>query len=591
VSSNYWKVRANRQEAIKYLFDLVIKETVEEVRKGNESARIYSWHYYFKNNGLGGLIRNYYNGSIAKAFQEAGIDVEVRRGPVPVYFRAEDAETALIAGIKNGTIVYSADISRALAAAIERFDIVVSLPSEPHKKHPLKKDTYIVHRFYGVGRVEDVSADDTMRRVTIKFALIDEPKIFDPKSLSGCYKRAAKKTFPRFSENVKLKEMLDELGELIINIVPAAPKNDQESYYSRLLRAIKYGNGDLKTFFDKLCRKVERRKLTELQIVSIAKARKNGDWKWGKHIVDASSVKYRSGNGSSIKQGPEILDVSEEPPASLSLPDDDVIRGLNIPYDRSVGCAAREEHDLGEILRRMAELGISDRAENMPYTEVIKRLEEIPWQFEISDEDIIFIKSVVGLLLKQQPQQIEADSFKGFIEKIINNLRREIEIKTGNLKLISETLIGLGRFEEIIERLKELLRMGIVDAEIYEYLGVAYAGLFQYDEAIGCFNKVLEIDPDHLDAYLSLATIYCSIGDYRNAYAAINMGFDLGMERSDIAMGNLEMLENLLDGFEHLVGGNFEDAIYRFSGELDRGNTLTMASKYRHLAYHVLFLK
>ena len=63
-------------------------------------------------------------------------------------------------------------------------------------------------------------------------------------------------------------------------------------------------------------------------------------------------------------------------------------------------------------------------------------------------------------------------------------------------------------------------------------LGMKYLMENNYEEAILSFTAAIEIDPMQEDAYLYIAEAYRAQGDYENALAILQQGFELiGSER------------------------------------------------------------
>ena len=79
----------------------------------------------------------------------------------------------------------------------------------------------------------------------------------------------------------------------------------------------------------------------------------------------------------------------------------------------------------------------------------------------------------------------------------------------GNL---GNVLIGLGRFDEAIAQYREVLKLKSDDAVAYNNLGSALLHQGQIDDAIAQYQRALEINPEYMEATLTLATRF-SVGD------------------------------------------------------------------------------
>lgn len=66
-------------------------------------------------------------------------------------------------------------------------------------------------------------------------------------------------------------------------------------------------------------------------------------------------------------------------------------------------------------------------------------------------------------------------------------------------------------------------------SELSRQLEIAqqYLTDLDYESALIAFNKVLEIDPNHVPAYLGIADVYCAVGDYEAALAVLEEGLAL----------------------------------------------------------------
>ncbi len=74
-------------------------------------------------------------------------------------------------------------------------------------------------------------------------------------------------------------------------------------------------------------------------------------------------------------------------------------------------------------------------------------------------------------------------------------------------------LMGMGKYEETIARLKELIKKHPDDKEAYFKLGVCLGKLGRYEEACDTFKKFVELSPDDLKARYNLGTLYTKMGN------------------------------------------------------------------------------
>jgi len=76
-----------------------------------------------------------------------------------------------------------------------------------------------------------------------------------------------------------------------------------------------------------------------------------------------------------------------------------------------------------------------------------------------------------------------------------------------------------------------------------------------YEEAIVIYNKVIEQDPDNMQAIKFQANCYARLRDHESALEKLSKGLELD---------NSDDLLYLLSGQSHLALGNFEEAIRAF---------------------------
>ncbi len=99
-----------------------------------------------------------------------------------------------------------------------------------------------------------------------------------------------------------------------------------------------------------------------------------------------------------------------------------------------------------------------------------------------------------------------------------------VKFPENNGILIAEIniLLGQGRFEEVISKLKKSIELEPENASLYLALGDSYKEVKNTEEAIKYYNQALEINPDYFLALYNLGVVY-----YTRA-------FDLNMEANDL---------------------------------------------------------
>lgn len=111
-----------------------------------------------------------------------------------------------------------------------------------------------------------------------------------------------------------------------------------------------------------------------------------------------------------------------------------------------------------------------------------------------------------------------------------------IKYPDNNGILIAEIniLLGQGRFDEVIAKLKKSIELEPENASLYLALGDSYKEVNDSDEAINYYQKVLEINPDFFLALYNLGVIYYS------------QAFDLNMEANDLPYDETDEYNRLI---------------------------------------------
>lgn len=92
--------------------------------------------------------------------------------------------------------------------------------------------------------------------------------------------------------------------------------------------------------------------------------------------------------------------------------------------------------------------------------------------------------------------------------------------------------------EERIEQFKKMAEAD-PDNELGHFsLGKAYLDAERYAEAIGCFERVIDLNTQNSKAYQYLAQAQTASGDSASAISTLRIGFDVANERGDIMPRN-----------------------------------------------------
>lgn len=108
--------------------------------------------------------------------------------------------------------------------------------------------------------------------------------------------------------------------------------------------------------------------------------------------------------------------------------------------------------------------------------------------------------------------------------------------------------------EEDIESLVARLRKTELwaDAEIYYKIAMYYYGRKNYDSAINCFEKTLDINPDHKMVYYNMGGIYLVLENWEKAIDWFNKSIERNEEKAN-SYYNLGWIYDELEDYEKAV--------------------------------------
>ena len=129
----------------------------------------------------------------------------------------------------------------------------------------------------------------------------------------------------------------------------------------------------------------------------------------------------------------------------------------------------------------------------------------------------------------------------------------------------------------------------VEDLEVFVKLGNVYIRNEKLDEAVGVFNKVLDIDPFFAEAHLGLARVFRAQGDLENALLKYEDAFTYGinldyLDRRQIALDALELDPNNNSMRTHL--GDYYLEMHVYTGALKQYDAI-LEQDNAHLRAHV----
>lgn len=113
-------------------------------------------------------------------------------------------------------------------------------------------------------------------------------------------------------------------------------------------------------------------------------------------------------------------------------------------------------------------------------------------------------------------------------------LFRGLELFPGNANVITcltDLYLALGKNPEaVVPKVQEAIAKEPENAMLWYGLGAIYKELKKYDEAMGAFNKVVELNPNNALAYYYIGTLYVLKGDEMNEKLNNNWGSETYQE-------------------------------------------------------------
>ena len=119
-------------------------------------------------------------------------------------------------------------------------------------------------------------------------------------------------------------------------------------------------------------------------------------------------------------------------------------------------------------------------------------------------------------------------------EEILALGRTKFPENNGILIAEINILLGQGRFDEVIAKLKKSIELEPTNASLYLALGDSYKEVKNNEEAINYYEQALEIDKDYFLALYNLGVVY-----YTKA-------FDLNMEANDLPFDAVDKYKKVM---------------------------------------------
>jgi tetratricopeptide (TPR) repeat protein len=100
----------------------------------------------------------------------------------------------------------------------------------------------------------------------------------------------------------------------------------------------------------------------------------------------------------------------------------------------------------------------------------------------------------------------------------------------------------MGRNEEALVQVRQAIELDPLNAFIASDLGYHFYSARQYDQGILAFQKVFELEPDHIGAHHGLGWVYGEKKMYREAIAELEKAVNLSNRTDEGAVASLGMV-------------------------------------------------
>ena len=139
-----------------------------------------------------------------------------------------------------------------------------------------------------------------------------------------------------------------------------------------------------------------------------------------------------------------------------------------------------------------------------------------------------------------------------------------------------------GEYQQAIDCYNKAIELDPEDADTYNNKGIALKSLGEYQQAIDCYDKAIKLKPDDLKAYYNKGDALRELGDHQQAIDCYDKAIELTPDYADaynnkgIALHNLGEYQQAIDCYDRALELRPDDAnVYN-----NKGYTLYKLSKY-----------
>ena len=114
---------------------------------------------------------------------------------------------------------------------------------------------------------------------------------------------------------------------------------------------------------------------------------------------------------------------------------------------------------------------------------------------------------------------------------------------------LATALIGSDNSAEAVDHCNEAIRLNPGYRDAYNYRGISYLQLGQYEQAIADFNKAIGINQTYADAYYHRAICFLQLGEHQSALEDFDRTLHLKPDDADafVNRGVIYVNQNLFE--------------------------------------------
>ncbi|MBI3815111.1 MAG: tetratricopeptide repeat protein [Nitrospinae bacterium] len=152
----------------------------------------------------------------------------------------------------------------------------------------------------------------------------------------------------------------------------------------------------------------------------------------------------------------------------------------------------------------------------------------------------------------------------------------EKQVKEADVLFIKGNKLAIGgQYEEAIECYKKAVDIKEDSHEAWNNMGTAYSDLGQYKEAIENYKKAVDIKKDSHEAWYNMGNAYSKLGQYEEAIESYKKAVDIKKDKHEAwynmgtAYREIEDIKNALTSHQEAVKYLSDDSLYWYQLAVD----------------------